>query len=478
MDILLTHGYFLRDDPHEARIMKPYPPLGILCISAYLKRQGFNAGIFDATFSSFPEFEMTLERERPPVVGIYCTLMTKFAVLRMIRAAKAAGATVVLGGPEPASYADEYINCGADVIVFGEGEATLADLLPVLAGKGSSGLDKIAGIACRRDDGLIVRNPARPLLEDLDLLPDPDREGIDIGRYLAAWRDFHNSTSLSLVCARGCPYRCTWCSHAVYGHTHRRRSPQRVASEVEHLLAQYAPDQLWYADDVFTIHHPWLFAYSDELKRRGIRVPFECISRADRLDEQIIDLLAEMGCRRLWIGSESGSQRILDAMKRGVKSGQVRAMTHALRRRGIETGMFIMLGYEGEEVQDLQATVEHLKACAPDVFLTTVAYPIKGTEYYEKVRDRIIARSAWQSRTDRDLTVRGRHSPRFYSFAVRWMVNSIAFHRERTGGRNLLRLFKAAVNAGIGRAGMMITKSQIERGPGSGGGTTAAPVRS
>ncbi|HET7091247.1 MAG TPA: radical SAM protein [Anaerolineae bacterium] len=464
MDVLLTHGYFLYEDPHELKVMKPYPPLGILYISAYLKRVGYHVGVLDTTFGSMADFEATIERERPPVVGLYTNLMTKFNVLKLIAVCKRLGATVILGGPEPACYVEEYLDRGADVIVAGEGEAALEELLPRLAASrdGPHRLDGIPGIAYRRDDGVIVRALPRTYIADLDSLPDPDREAIDIERYVETWRAHHGMGSVSLICARGCPYHCEWCSHAVYGHTHRRRSPGRVADEVEDLLSRYKPDQLWYADDVFTIKHGWFFEYAAELKRRGIRTPFECISRADRLNEQVIDTLAEMGCYRLWIGSESGSQKVLDEMRREVKVEQVQAMIHALKRRGIQTGMFIMLGYEGEEIEDLEVTVDHLKKSTPDVFLTTVAYPIKGTAYYEKVEDRVLARADWDRRTDRQLTVKGRHSMRFYSFATRWMVNSVALHRERKNGASMTRLAKAAANVALGRAGMMLTAGERE----------------
>ena len=462
MDILLTHGYFLYEDPHELKVMKPYPPLGILYNSAYLKREGYSVGVFDTTFSSMAEFEAHLERERPPIVGLYTNLMTKFNVLKMIAACRRAGASVILGGPEPANYAQEYLDRGVDVIVVGEGEATLAELLPRLAKDGPGRLDGIPGIAYRRDDGSIVRAATRPYIADLDSLPDPDREAIAVDRYVETWRAHHGMGSVSLICARGCPYHCEWCSHAVYGHTHRRRSPGRVADEVEFLQARYKPDQLWYADDVFTIKHSWFFEYAAELERRGIRIPFECISRADRLTEEVIDRLAALGCYRLWIGSESGSQTVLDAMRREVKVEAVRAMTHALKRRGIQTGMFIMLGYEGEELADLEATVDHLKQSAPDVFLTTVAYPIKGTAYYQKVEDRVLARAGWDQRSDRQLSVRGRHSMRFYSFATRWMVNSVALHRDRSNGASVARTAKAAINVALGRVGMALTAKERE----------------
>ncbi len=459
MDILLTHGFFLCEDKHELQVMKPYPPLGILYISAYLKRKGFSVGVFDTTFKTLSDFRSLIMRERPAVVGIYCNLMTKLRVLEMIRDARASSAQVILGGPEPAAYVEEYIRSGADVIVQGEGEAALEELLPRLAASGPNRLEGIAGISYRSHDGAICHTASRPMIGDLDALPEPDRDSIDMEQYLSSWRAHHGAGSVSLVCARGCPYRCNWCSHSVYGHSHRRRSPARVADEVRSLFERYHPEQLWYADDVFTIHPGWLFQYAAELKRRGLRLPFECISRADRLNEDVIECLAEMGCHRLWIGSESGSQRILDAMQRDVKVEQVQRATQALRRRGIQTGMFIMLGYQGEEMEDLEATVDHLKKSAPDVFLTTVAYPIKGTAYYERIQDRVLSRAGWEQRTDRDLTVQGRRSGRFYSFATRWMVGSVALAQGRRSGAGPRLLAKAAVNAIVGRIGMELTKN-------------------
>src|SRR5688572_6029636 len=192
-------------------------------------------------------------------------------------------------------------------------------------------------------------------------------------RYLTAWRERHGAGTVSLITARGCPYTCTWCSRSVFGETHRRRSVGNVADEVEAIVDRYHPERLWYADDVFAIHRTWTISYAQELERRRIRLPFECISRAERIDDDVAAALASLGCFRVWIGSESGSQRILDAMKRKVSVDQVRDAAARLRRHGIEVGMFIMLGYDGERMEDLRATVDHLKHTAPDVFLTTVS---------------------------------------------------------------------------------------------------------
>jgi radical SAM superfamily enzyme YgiQ (UPF0313 family) len=463
MDILLAHGYFLYGDPHERKIMKPYPPLGMLYISSYLKKQGFDVQVFDSTFSSVEKFKELIVRERPPVVGIYTNMMTKRNVLAMTRLCKEQGAIVILGGPEPPYYAEEYLRHGADFIVKGEGELTLEELLPHLAKYGLNELERINGIAFINSDGKVVETPPRAFIQDLSANPWPDREAIDIPEYMRVWKEHHGQSSVSVIHARGCPYTCTWCSHSVYGNTHRRRTPEDAADELLWIKERYNPDLIWYADDVFTINFRWFFRYAEALKARGVRIPFECISRADRLNEEVVKTLAEMGCYRLWNGSESGSQRVLDAMDRKVKVKDVQGKTHLLKRYGIETGMFIMLGYEGETIEDLEETAEHLKISNPDIFLTTVAYPIKGTPYYAEVESRILADRSWAERSDRDLTVAGRYSRRFYSFATRWMVNEVALHKARmNGGVSFKRRLKMAANARIGRLGMELTKGETE----------------
>ena len=476
-DILLSHGYFIAEDEHEQEIMKPYPPLGLLYVSSHLKEKGFAVELFDSTFRRLSDFATYIQEKRPSLVGLYCNLMTKHNVLRMIQMCREVGAHVILGGPEPASYASDYLAAGADVVVVGEGERTLEELIPALRDGNGADLSAIKGIVFRNDDGRVVRTPARPYIDALSEQPWPDREAIDLERYLQTWQTHHGVRSTSLITARGCPYTCTWCSHTVFGYSHRRRRPEEVADEVEWLVDRYAPDQLWYADDVFTIAHRWFKRYAEELAARGLRVPFECISRADRLNEEIVDVLAEMGCFRLWIGSESGSQRVLDAMKRKAEVEDVQAKTHLLQSRGIEVGMFIMFGYEGEKVEDIEATAEHLKKAAPDTFLTTVAYPIKGTPYYESVEKRIVAEEPWAARTDRDLQVAGRYSRRFYEHATRWVVNEVNLHHARQdGSHNWLEQAKMFLNARRGRLGMRLTQHQRESGRGRGSGRGWAPA--
>jgi anaerobic magnesium-protoporphyrin IX monomethyl ester cyclase len=455
MDVLLAHAFFLRHDRQEQRVMRPHPPLGLLYLSAYLKSKGVDVGVFDSTFARLQDFNAALQQHRPRVVGIGVNLMTKIDALAMMATARAAGAWVVLGGPEPPPYADEYLQAGAHVIVIGEGEQTLEQLLPILLARPpgadiAAELATVSGVAYAG-----CKTAPRTLLPNLDQLPFPDRGAVDLDAYLSAWRSRHGFAPVSLVTARGCPYTCTWCSHSVFGFSHRRRSPGNVADEVELIIQRHRPDRLWYADDVFAIHREWTLRYAAELQRRRLRLPFECISRAERLDDEVADALADMGCWRVWIGSESGSQPLLDRMQRRVAVDRVAAACALLRRRGIQVGMFIMLGYDGERDEDLQATVRHLKRTAPDVFLTTVAYPIKGTPYFDQVASRVSAAKPWAARTDRDFDVADRPSRSYYWFARRWVSSEVARHAHWRNGR-YVRATRAATSAAVGRIGMRL----------------------
>jgi anaerobic magnesium-protoporphyrin IX monomethyl ester cyclase len=448
-DILLTHGYFLAEDEKERQIMKPYPPLGLLYLAAWLKRSGVSVEVFDSTFGERAALCARFAASPGGLVGIYTNLMTRRSVLEIVRAARQNRWTVVLGGPESANYVTEYLGAGADVIVLGEGELTLADLVATLPARGPHRLHDVPGIAFRDEDGVIVRTADRGKIPDLDSLPWPDREAIDHQLYLDAWKTHHGASSINLITARGCPYRCNWCSHAVYGFTHRRRSPAQVADEVQWIVERYAPDQVWYADDVFTISHPWLASYNSELKRRGIHKPFETITRADRLQtDASAAALRELGCYRIWIGSASGSQRILDAMQRGVSVEQVRRACELAHAHGIQVGMFLMWGYEGEEFEDIAATVEHVKATNPEIFFTTVSYPIKGTGYFDKVRDRVRAPVAWQDASDRDYVIAGRRGREYYKLADQWLRNAVEATRlEFTDPHRSAELSAVARNA-------------------------------
>jgi anaerobic magnesium-protoporphyrin IX monomethyl ester cyclase len=460
-DLLLTHGYFLFEDPKELQIRKPYVPLGILYICSHLRNKGFDVDVFDTTFSSMGALTSHLQNTTPSVVGIYANLMTRKKVLEIVKIAREAGWTTVVGGPEPGAYIQEYLDAGADVVVLGEGEVTMEELLPALRAHSPSALCTVQGIAFKDEDGRTIRTAPRAQLADLDAQPWPARDAVNVRQYMQTWRDAHGKGSLSFITARGCPYRCRWCSHQVFGMTHRRRNAKQVVDEVEWLLSTYQPDMVWIADDVFTIHHGWLRTYAAEMRRRGLHVPFECISRADRLNPEAADLLAELGCFRLWIGSESGSQRILDAMDRGVTVEQVQSAVSLCKQRNIQTGMFLMWGYEGEELQDIEATIEHVKRTDPDIFFTTVSYPIKGTPYYERVAKSLVQLKPWNISSDREIAVRGRHSLKFYEFADRLLQNEVKLARMQRAGDSGAAEQELRAQVNVLRENLYSTSSEV-----------------
>ncbi|MBK7940034.1 MAG: radical SAM protein [Lewinellaceae bacterium] len=298
----------------------------------------------------------------------------------------------------------------------------------------SSIFGHISGLAYRLPDGSTIKTAPREKIRDIDQLPFPNRLKINLQQYLDAWKQAHGHSAVSISTQRGCPYTCRWCSTAVYGQSYRRRSPQNVVDEIVFLQKHYNFDLIWFVDDVFTVSHKWLAEFEEELEKRPVRVQFECITRADRLNDEVIAMLKNCGCFRVWIGAESGSQRIIDAMDRRVDVGQVRAMIRSAREAGIQVGTFIMLGYPGETEDDIRETVEHLKTSNPDLFTITVAYPIRGTGLYEEVQGNIQSPAAWAGRTDRDLDFARTYPRPYYDYAVRWTVNAVHLHKARLAG--------------------------------------------
>jgi radical SAM superfamily enzyme YgiQ (UPF0313 family) len=385
--VLLTHGYFLEEDDKECVIMKPYPPLGLLCISAYLDEQSIENEIFDTTFSSKNELTKKLLLIKPSYLAIYVNLMTKLNVLWIIDFVRAkeelSNCKIILGGPEVRNNFENFLEAGADYVVIGEGEETLTELLNTLENRNSAELKDVQGIGFRNEVNETAITGERTLIKSIDDLPVPGRKKIDIKQYQKVWKDYHRTDAISINTMRGCPYTCKWCSRAVYGLTYRRRSPKVVVDEIELIINEYHPDTLWFVDDVFTISYGWMEKFCGELRQRGVHIKYECITRSDRMNEEVISMLKDSGCYKVWIGAESGSQRVIDFMDRRVNVNQVREMIDLSKKYGIETGTFIMLGYPGETEADIEEPIDHLKQSNPDYFTITLAYPIKGTEFYQ-----------------------------------------------------------------------------------------------
>jgi anaerobic magnesium-protoporphyrin IX monomethyl ester cyclase len=433
--VLFTHGYFLAEDPKEKIIMRPYPPLGILYLSAYLEQHHIQNEVFDATFSTFELLQQYLLKERPDIIGIYTNLMTKINVLKIIKFVKEnkelSCTKIILGGPEVKNHADNFLKYGADAIILGEGEETMLELVNFFSKNESIlSLKNIKSIAYLDNSKQMQLTESRPLLKQIDSLPMPNRKKIDMHLYFDTWKKHHGQSVVSISTMRGCPYTCKWCSRAVYGQTYRRKSAKLVVDEMEFLKNTYHPDAIWFVDDVFTVSHKWLKEFADEVAERKIVFPYEIITRADRLNEEVIDLLKASGCFRVWIGAESGSQKIIDAMDRRVDVKLVREMIQLAQKKGIQAGTFIMLGYPGETAADIEETIHHLKVSNPDLYTITIAYPIKGTPLYEEVEANFTVFPEWDKGTDRDIDFKRTYNKKFYEYAVRLVYNEVRYHKE------------------------------------------------
>lgn len=458
MKILLTHGYFIADDPKEQLIMRPYPPLGLLYVAGHLRETGHHVEVYDSTFGNFHGLVERVASLRPKCLGIYVNLMTRANVVRIMREVRnlpgMAAVPIVLGGPETKNHATNFLRHGADACVVGEGERTMQEVIEVLTSDRSE-LHRVDGIAYLDKDGGTVFTKEREKQRDMSVLAMPARDLIDIGAYQRAWRARHGHSALNVSTMRGCPYTCKWCSRAVYGLSYRRRPVGKVIDELEALQRDYAPDRVWFVDDVFTISHKWLQEFAEAIEKRGLRIAYECITRADRMNEEVIGLLKRSGCVQVWIGAESGSQRIIDAMDRRVDVAQVREMIRATKRAGIGTGTFIMLGYPGETRTDIDETILHLKESDPDLFTITVAYPITGTELYQEVEAGLLRPLAWEHGSDRELDFPRMFRRPYYDHAVTHVVNEVEWHKLRSRGRSLSpAAMKRKARSLAGQAGM------------------------
>lgn len=429
-DLFLAHGYFLAEDEKEQKIMRPYPPLGLLYISGHLKREGFKVELFDSTFQTMENLKQSLLQSPPKVLALYTNLMTKLNLLKIMEFVKAQlpNCSLVLGGPDVSYNVENYLKHGADFLVVGEGEETMKELAEHLLFD-THELSDIQGLAFMRN-GDVVKTTPRQKVKELDQLALPDRDSIDFNQYLDVWQKHHGKRTANISTQRGCPYTCKWCSTAVYGQSYRRRPASLVADEVEMLIEKYSVEALWFVDDVFTVSHKWLGELHAEFKKRNLKIDFECITRAERLTDDVLKQLAEMGCFRIWIGAESGSQRIIDKMDRRVDIDHVANMMQKTQEFGMEAGTFIMVGYPTETIEDIKLTAAYLKKAKPNQLTITKTYPIKGTSLYQEIEDQITVQPEWSTSTDRDIEFALPYSNRFYHYAIRYVMNEYHMAKE------------------------------------------------
>jgi anaerobic magnesium-protoporphyrin IX monomethyl ester cyclase len=427
LSILVGHSYFLRFDPKQLERAKPYPPLATLQAAASLRDSGHAVALFDAMLApDLAEYEQKLAASRHELVVLYednfnfltkmCLAAMREACCAMIAAARRRGARVIVGGSDATDAPEAYLRAGAEAVLLGEGLGALAALVqrldadirvePARLTASLTGLAYLEEGRLRRIAACPGAISAVPELAAWDL--------VDVERYRAVWLKAHGYFSLNLHASRGCPFRCNWCAKPIWGNQYAQRSAESVAAEFTHLKREFHPDHIWFADDIFGFRPAWVKRFAHALRENGALVPFTIQIRSDLTSEAMAAALREAGCAEAWIGAESGSQRILDAMNKGTTVEEIVAARARLKAQGIRVGFFIQLGYLDEQLTDILATRELLEAARPDDVGVSVAYPLPGTKFYERVKEQLDGKTHWQDSGDLAMMFCGTYSSDFY----------------------------------------------------------------
>jgi radical SAM superfamily enzyme YgiQ (UPF0313 family) len=431
MRILFTHSYFLRFDEKQWRTMQPYAPLGTLTAAAWLRQHGYEVGLHDVMFLRGPqEIKPVLQSFRPDMLVIYddgfnyltkmCLTNMREAAFEMIRLAKEQGCLVAVSSSDSTDHFGQYLAEGADYILLGEAEQTLLELCHGIRDE-SLHAEEIAGLAFYQD-GNIVRTQARPVMHDLDSLPFAAWDLADMESYRKAWMRSSGYFSINMSTTRGCPFKCNWCAKPIYGNRYNARTPEHVFEELKMLHERYGFDHIWFCDDIFGLKPGWVARFAALLKGSGIKIRFKIQSRADLLlkDEQVAPL-ADAGCETVWMGAESGSQKILDAMDKGITVQQIEEAVRQLRSKGIRTALFLQFGYLQETKEDILLTLAMLRRLMPDEIGVSVSYPLPGTKFYEKVREELRQKANWTDSDDLAMMFHSTYEPEFYKKLHRYV---------------------------------------------------------
>jgi anaerobic magnesium-protoporphyrin IX monomethyl ester cyclase len=483
VDVLLGQSYFLRFDPKLWAAMQPYPPLGALYAASYLRSRGHSVGLFDAMLAeSEAEWDQALAQKGPKIAVLYednfnylskmCLLRMRQAALAMARMAKDRGCTVVVAGSDATDHAQAYVDAGADYVLIGEGEETLGELLDVLVNTTNTPLESILGLAYAENGQLRV-NPRRPDLKDLDALPFPAWDLVDVDRYRAIWREHHGYYSMNVATSRGCPYHCNWCAKPIWGQRYHVRSAANVADEIGWLKRSFKPDHIWFVDDIFGLIPGWVEQFADEVEQRDADLPFKSLQRADLiLKGDTIDALRRAGAQRVWVGAESGSQKILDAMEKGTHVDDIYATAQRLHAAGIQVGFFLQFGYPGETREDIERTLQMVRDCHPDDIGMSVSYPLPGTRFFAAVQHELGSKQNWQDSEDLAMLYNGPFSTAFYRWLHRVLHREFRAQRARdelrTGRPSLrrrLRLYAAIARSALSLPVMRLELERRARAP-------------
>jgi radical SAM superfamily enzyme YgiQ (UPF0313 family) len=428
LSILVGHSYFLRFDHKQLERAKPYPPLATLQVAALLRQAGHRVTLFDAMLAEgTAEYDRLLRAVEPQLVLFYednfnflskmCLGKMRRACCEMIASARHCGARVIAAGSDATDAPEPYLRAGADLVLAGEGLEALLEIVPRLDANpglttdqlldGASGCAALVGgkVTVIRAAGL-PRSSQHMNLAAWDLL--------DMDRYRSVWQQAHSFFSLNMAASKGCSFRCAWCAKPIWGNQYQQRSAVEVAREMTHLKRTYSPDHIWFADDIFGFRVDWVAQFAGALQASGGSVPFTIQTRADLMSERMAQALRAAGCKEAWIGAESGSQRVLDAMNKGTTVAEILTARSRLQAVGIRVGFFIQLGYLGENLADIIATRELLEAARPDDVGVSVSYPLPGTKFYELVKERMRGKTHWQESDDLEMMFQGTYNSEFY----------------------------------------------------------------
>ena len=433
LDVLLTHSYHLPYDQKQVRKMQPYRPLGTLYAASALRKQGISVALFDTMLSNpEEEFAAFFERHDPRIVVIYeddFNFLTKMCLTRMrevvwhiTRVAHSRAIPVIVHGSDATDHPELFLHHGADYVLRGEAERTLVTLcqailhrapIPAIEGLLHAGnVDKP-----HSPGGALSKNP------DWVALPQPPNDLIDFAAYRNAWQQAHGYFSVNMVASRGCPYRCNWCAKPISGNKFHLRAPSDVAEEMLQLKVGAGADHIWFSDDVFALNRHWVQEFAEEVACRNAALPFKIQSRADLMTQETIAALRSAGCTEIWMGVESGSQRILDAMDKGLRLSAVRTARQRLQEAGIRACYFLQFGYPGEKWKDLQETIAFVRSTRPDDIGISFSYPLPGTVFYERVQAQLSAKRNWADSDDLCIMFEAEYTSDFYR-AVRTALHA------------------------------------------------------
>ncbi len=443
--ILFSHSYFMRFDPKQWSLGQPYPPIGTLYAASLMRDKGHEVSLLDTMFAYGPEeIILSLQKHSPDYFVIYddgfnyltkmCLTNMREAAFEMIRFAKQKGCTIIVCSSDATDQYEKYLDEGADFIILGEGEQTLTELIKAVDEE-QNDFFAIPGLAFKQKDA-VVKTVRRNVLRELDSLPFPAWDLVDIEQYRKTWLKHAGYFSLNIATTRGCPFKCNWCAKPIYGNRYNSRSPQNVLAELKMLKLRFGFDHIWFCDDIFGLKPGWVKEFADLVEKENLYFRFKIQARVDlMMQENYIRDLARAGCDNVWMGAESGSQRILDAMDKGTTVEQIYEATRLLKKNGIKPSFFIQFGYLGETKQDIDLTIRMINELLPHDIGISVSYPLPGTIFYEKVKAEMREKTNWTDSDELALMFRNTYEPAFYKQLHRYVHHE--FRKQQ--GRDILR---------------------------------------